>query len=352
MNLRDVLFASFAFLCCGAAAGLAARGPCDIYATGGTPCVAAYSVARALYGSYDGALYAVNRSSDGEVLDVHVAAPGGFADAAAQDAFCASADCTMLRIYDQSPRGNDLAIAPGGGTRLPFDKRSKADRGCNASAAPLKAGGAGAERAVYAARFDEGMGYRNDTTSGVATGDQPETMYMVVDGRHYNSACCFDFGNAETDRRDHGGGTMEAVYFGSSAGSLSHPGSGKGPWVMADLENGVWAGNGTTPAGNAGNTPVEAEFAVAMAKGNGGAGFALKGGDAQAGGLRTLYDGARPRRYGKTMKLQGGIILGIGGDNSHGAVGTFIEGAMTAGYATDEVDDQIYANIAAVQYRR
>ena len=52
------------------------------------------------------------------------------------------------------------------------------------------------------------------------------------------------------------------------------------------------------------------------------------------------------------MKLQGGIILGIGGDNSHGAVGTFIEGAMTAGYATDEVDDQIYANIAAVQYRR
>ena len=341
-----------AFVVFGAAAGLPARGPCDIYASGGTPCVAAYSVARALYSSYDGALYAVNRS-DGETMDIRTAAPGGFADAAAQDAFCSSTECTILHIYDQSPRGNDLAIAPGGGTRLPFDKRSKPDRGCNASAAPIKAGAGGdAESSVYAARFEEGMGYRNDTTSGVATGDEAETMYMVVDGRHYNSACCFDFGNAETDRRDHGVGTMEAVYFGSSAGSLSHPGAGKGPWVMADLENGVWAGNSTTAAGNAGNTPLDADFAVAMAKGNGGAGFALKGGDAQAGGLRTLYDGARPKRYGKTMKLQGAIILGIGGDNSHGAVGTFIEGAITTGYTTDEVDDEVYANIVAVQYHR
>ena len=32
----------------------ATQGPCDIYATGGTPCVAAHSTTRALYGAYNG----------------------------------------------------------------------------------------------------------------------------------------------------------------------------------------------------------------------------------------------------------------------------------------------------------
>lgn len=35
----------------------ATQGPCDLYAAGGTPCVAAHSTTRALYGSYNGALY-------------------------------------------------------------------------------------------------------------------------------------------------------------------------------------------------------------------------------------------------------------------------------------------------------
>ena len=34
----------------------ATTGPCDIYASGGTPCVAAHSTTRALFGSYGGAL--------------------------------------------------------------------------------------------------------------------------------------------------------------------------------------------------------------------------------------------------------------------------------------------------------
>ena len=32
--------------------------PCDIYATAGTPCVAAFSSTRALFAGYDGPLYA------------------------------------------------------------------------------------------------------------------------------------------------------------------------------------------------------------------------------------------------------------------------------------------------------
>ena len=42
----------------------AAEGPCDIYAAGGTPCVAAHSMVRALFGGYDGPLYLVQRASD------------------------------------------------------------------------------------------------------------------------------------------------------------------------------------------------------------------------------------------------------------------------------------------------
>jgi len=74
------------------------QGPCDIYAAAGDPCVAAHSTTRALYASYTGPLYQVLRQSDGKTLDIGVVQPaaspvpdpGGYADAAAQDAFCAS----------------------------------------------------------------------------------------------------------------------------------------------------------------------------------------------------------------------------------------------------------------------
>ena len=49
---------------------------------------------------------------------------------------------------------------------------------------------------------------------------------------------------------------------------------------------------------------------------------------------------------------QGGIILGIGGDNSHGAVGTFYEGVMTSGYSSNETDAAVHANIVAAGYGR
>ena len=50
------------------------------------------------------------------------------------------------------------------------------------------------------------------------------------------------------------------------------------------------------------------------------------------------------------MKKQGAIILGIGGDNSCSAIGTFYEGAMTASYTSDATDDAVQANIVAAGY--
>ena len=122
-------------------------------------------------------------------------------------------------IYDQSPKANHLTTAPPGGAcrhSLP---------GTNATKEKLTLNGA----AVYAAYFEGGMGYRKLKADGVATGDDPESMYMVTSGTHVNGGCCFDYGNAETDALDHGAGTMEAIYFGTSHG-WGH-GEGTGPWV-------------------------------------------------------------------------------------------------------------------------
>jgi hypothetical protein len=192
-----------------------------------------------------------------------------------------------------------------------------------------------------------GTGYRVDVTSGIATGDQPEGMYMVASGRHYNGECCFDYGNAETNNLDTGNGHMEAIYFGDCS-TWGH-GADKGPWVMADLENGLFAGG--ISGLYAGNTSVSVDYVTAMVKGKAG-GFAIKVGDAQSGPLSTMYDGKRPPYGYDPMQKEGAIILGTGGDNSNGSAGTFFEGCMTSGYPSDAIEDAVQANIVAAGYGR
>jgi hypothetical protein len=50
------------------------------------------------------------------------------------------------------------------------------------------------------------------------------------------------------------------------------------------------------------------------------------------------------------MTKQGAIILGIGGDNTNSAIGTFFEGAMTTGYPSDTTENAVQANIVAAGY--
>jgi hypothetical protein len=322
----------------------AVTGPCDIYAAGNTSCVAAHSTVRALYGTYGGPLYQVRRASDKGTKDVLVLGPGGYADSSVQDSFCASTTCTISVIYDQSPNGNHLTKAPPGGWL------TNGGLEANATAAKTTANGHTVYGVYTTSNFDNtvgAVGYRNDSTKGVATGDDPEAMYMVASGKHYNQWCCFDYGNAETNDTDDGKATMEAVYFGNS--TQWGMGSGSGPWVMADLEDGVYAGGST--AAPATNTSLVANYVTAMLKGPSGNRFVLKGGDAQSGTLATKYDGARPSGY-SPQKKQGAIILGIGGDNSHTGEGTFFEGCMTSGVPSDSVDDAVEANIVAVGYGR
>ena len=312
----------------------AGTGPCDIYKSGNTPCVAAHSTVRALLGAYNGNLYQVRRASDNTTKDIAVLTPGGVADSAVQDTFCSGTTCTISTIYDQSGKGNHLTKAPAG------QRKNTPDNEADATALKLTVNG----HTVYGVHIVAGDGYRNDSTSGIATGDQPETEYMVTSGTFYNSGCCYDYGNAETNNTDDGAATMEAVYFGNS--TSWGKGTGSGPWVMADLENGLFAGGDKGPTTT--NTPLTSTYVTAIVIGKSGT-FALKGGNAQSGLLTTMYDGARPNGYA-TMKKQGAIILGMGGDNTDGAQGNFFEGCMTSGASSTASDDAVQANIVAAGY--
>ena len=73
----------------------------------------AHSTTRLLNSTYHGPLYQVVRESDGKALDIR-AGRDGYADAAAQDAFCEGTLCYISVIYDQSGLGNDLLPAPPG----------------------------------------------------------------------------------------------------------------------------------------------------------------------------------------------------------------------------------------------
>jgi len=318
----------------------ATEGPCDIYAAGNTPCVAAHSTTRALYGAYSGRLYQVKRASDNSTRDIGTLSAGGVADAAAQDSFCAGTTCLISIIYDQSPRANHLTQAPPGGLSGPGP--GGYDNLANATAAPITVGG----QKAYGVYVAPGTGYRNNTATGTATGDQPEGMYAVFDGTHYNGGCCFDYGNAERNSRDNGNGTMEAIYFGNN--NWWGSGAGNGPWIMADLENGLFSG--VNPKNNANDPSISHRFLTAIVKGEPNH-WAIRGGNAQSGGVSTFYNGQRPNVSGyNPMKKEGAIILGIGGDNSNGAAGTFYEGVMTSGYPTDATENAVQANITAAGY--
>jgi hypothetical protein len=322
----------------------AGSGVCDILAAGSTPCVAAHSTVRALFGAYKGNLYQVTRASDNTTKDIAVLAAGGFADGAAQDAFCASTTCTISIIYDQSSQGNHLTPGPAG------QHGSGADKPSNAT--DLKTTASGHE--VYGVRIRVGMGYRNDKATGTATGDAAETEYMLSSQKDLVNSCCYDYGNAETDNHDDGNATMEAVYFGGGSGQAT--GVGPGPFVEVDIENGLCAGVGANGAkeakGVTTNMSLPYDYVTAVVVGRSGAApgsFALYGSDATTGTLKTMYDGPRPNGFAP-MKKQGAIILGIGGDNTNSAAGDFYEGVMTTGAATLATLDAVQANIVAAGY--
>ena len=328
------------------------KGSCDIYAEAGDPCVAAHSTTRALYASYNGPLYQVLRQSDGKTLDIGVVQPsaspapdsGGYADAAAQDRFCANTYCWITTIYDQSGKGNNLTQAPRGGFSGPamggFNNIPLADM------APITIMG----HKVYGVFIEPGMGLRKDDPKSTAVDDQAEGQYWVINGLHFNNGCCFDYGNAEIDSRDDDSGTMETAYYGNA--TPWYHGSLPGPWVMTDQENNLVGCVNPDGSKFCATLPnINWRFVTAIAKGEPHH-WTSMGGDAQKGDLSVMFNGPRVNATYDPMRKQGAILLGNGGDNGNGSQGTFYEGAMTAAgtFPADATDQMVQANIVEARY--
>ncbi|MEV0537448.1 arabinofuranosidase catalytic domain-containing protein [Kitasatospora sp. NPDC050463] len=318
----------------------AAALPCDLYAAGGTPCIGAHATTRALFAGYNGPLYQIQRGSDHAYRDVGLLSAGGYADASAQTAFCAGTSCTITKIYDQSSHHNDMPISSGGYWKGPGP--NGADVGADASALPVTAGG----HQVFGVKVTQGVGYRLDHADGAPTGSQPEGIYMVTSSDLTNQWCCFDYGSGENSHTDTGNATMNAIYWGNACwfGSCT----GTGPWVEADLENGMFhtnTGSNKDPA----NQGIHFPFVSALEKNNGTSNFTLKYGNAASGGLTTTYSGALPNGY-SPMKTDSSLLLGTGGDNSPNGQGEFFEGAITAGFPSDATENAVQASITAAGY--
>ena len=162
---------------------------------------------------------------------------------------------------------------------------------------------------------------------------------------------------------------MEAVYFGGGVvwGTGSPGGHANGPWVMADLENGLYAGwENDQDQDISTNLSNKSAYVTGVLVGDsctGQAGcagtgsaypngrFALYGADATQGTVTTLWDGIRPAKNGYVpMRKQGSIILGTGGDNSDGDGGQWFEGVMASGAASLQAVYSLQANIVAAGY--
>jgi len=342
----------------GGSSGNRGDGPCDIYGAASNTCVAAYSMVRALTKTYSGPLFQVrspssntNKGTGGTTTDIPMLADG-YADTAAMDAACGSSYCTVSVLYDQSGNKNDIKRAPkgntsGGSTGAEDDYESPANKGA------VTAGG----HKVYSLYMNKHDGYR--TAVGVVgknmpRGTEAQGIYELADGTHAGTECCWDFGNVTTDPTKYG--IMNTLFFGIA---FWGKGAGSGPWFMADFEAGVWAGgckindpgwgglNDSHPANN-NNPSLKVPFAFGIQKTEPSK-WALRMADAQtASDLTTAYEGCLP----KAMDNLGGIVLGVGGDNSNNSFGTFYEGAIVKGYPAAATELDVFKNVKAAGYTK
>lgn len=288
------------------------QGVCDLYAAAGTPCVAANSTTHALYAAYSGPLYTVQRDSDGASLTIDTVAPGGVANSAAQDAFCKGTLCWITDIADQTPYNNDLVPSPAGGN-------GPAVHAALANAAPATLD---AQRVYGVATWSGYGGYADDDTYMLPTGSAASSTLMVVSGGEHNNGCCYDYGLAETNRRDNGAGHMAAVNYGGAG------------VVGVDFENGIWGDlSQTTP------------FVTAMEKTNGTTAYAVMAGNAQGGTLNTV--GLPLTGAYSPLHQEPGMVLGVGGDISQTSAGVFYEGVITAGSPPATVEAAVQADITS-----
>ncbi len=323
--------------------------PGDIASAAGTPMVAAHSVTRALFAAYNGKLFEAQRASDGMTQDINTVGAGGLVDLNALSTFCGTATCTVAKLYDQVGNGNDLMQA-------------------TTANQPTVGFWTAADATKYPIIVSKGYQWlrnRANTKKTIPVGSNPQTEYFVVHGDYAGAAantngCCYDYGNMENHIGDDGPGTMSALYFGTATDWTR--GAGAGPWVMLDMENGVFAGGGAIAILNSGTASVNMndpslKFAApnivtGLAKTDGKTTFEIKYGNASTGALSVAWNGSLPTNKNPTsyipLQQQGGLSLGEGGDGSAMGTGAFSEGAIIAAETSDATDTAIQANLTTL----
>ena len=81
-------------------------------------------------------------------------------------------DCVISNVFDQSAQRNHLG------------QRHKL---INASRHSVTVGKG--KTPVYGMWFDPGFGYHVDNTTGIATGNDPESIFAVMSGKNFNGGC-------------------------------------------------------------------------------------------------------------------------------------------------------------------
>src|SRR4051794_41937055 len=136
---------------------------------------------------------------------------------------------------------------------------------------------------------------------------------MVTSSNYSNQWCCFDYGSGENSHTDTGNATMNAIEWGTACwfgGCV-----GTGPWVEADLENGMFHTN-TGSNKDPNNSGVHFPFVSAWEKNNGTTNFTLKYGNANSGGVPQPVSCPPPTR-GTPGKGGGPFVSGAGGGHTH-----------------------------------
>jgi hypothetical protein len=318
---------------------------------------------RVLSKNYKGPLFQVRAGSSsnnstmsgGTTKDI-VPGDDGFVDSAKVDEACGSGYCTVSILYDQSGNETHLKRAPKGKT-AGGDYAATDDYESIATKGKVKAGG----HTVYSLYMNKREGYRSPGVGkGMPTGQDPQGTYMLADGTRKGSACCWDFGNATT-KPETEWAFMDTI-------SLGHTWWGNASdanWFgfAIDFEGGVWAGGSNRgdpgygaldykgPFNSKNPSMDSVKFALGMITVS-PSNYTIRVADlTAANSLTEAYSGALPKQD-VTFGHKGGVILGIGGDNSNNSMGTFYEGAMVAGIPTAEVEAAVMKNIKTVGYAK
>jgi hypothetical protein len=198
MAAKSLTFLAFLSI---AAIASALEGPCDILGAAGNPCVAAHSTVRALYAKYAGPLYTVFHAQSNKSADISTLEPGGFADVQQHEAICPNEGvCVIARVVDQSGNGNHLT--PRDDRGVPQRHSGNQSFGhlhnpVDASKHKIYVGGDNTP--VYGMYFDPGMGYNNNRTKGVATGDGECILSHAISGSYTISLAVFSSNHRSRD---------------------------------------------------------------------------------------------------------------------------------------------------------